>query len=211
MATAVLHNRPIKGVIHVGAHTFEEREAYEAAGIKNVVWIEADERLVAKHARKVQKIDGHVVLEGVIADKNRRKVMFNRMNNTASSSILEPKINLRNRPGLAVEKQVEKRTVTLDTLLKRHEINLKNYNLLNLDIQGAELLALKGAKEVLKRMDYVYTEVHQVETYAGCPMIGEIIELLDKYKFTKMQAKMVKYGWGDAFFRKERKNEEKRL
>jgi hypothetical protein len=36
----------ITGVVHVGAHTGQEVEAYEACGIEHVLWIEADPELM---------------------------------------------------------------------------------------------------------------------------------------------------------------------
>ena len=47
---------------------------------------------------------------------------------------------------------IELKSITIDTFVKNNNIDIKNYNHWVIDIQGAELLALKGAKESLKNV-----------------------------------------------------------
>ena len=61
-----------------------------------------------------------------------------------------------------------------DTLIKDNGINMCDYNFLNLDIQGAELLALRGIEDNLKFIDYIYTEVNTGEVYKNCAKVYEI-------------------------------------
>ena len=71
---------------------------------------------------------------------------------------------------------------------------------MNLDIQGAELLALKGAGEILKHIDYIYTEVNVNELYEGCALLPELESFLKKRGFKIFAIEMTQHGWGDAFF-----------
>ena len=50
-----------------------------------------------------------------------------------------------------------------------------------MDIQGCELLALKGAKTALARVDALYMEVNEKELYKGCGLMSEIDEALREY------------------------------
>ena len=45
---------------------------------------------------------------------------------------------------------------------------MDNVNFLNLDIQGAELKALKSLQDYLHKVDYIYTEVNVDYLYVDC-------------------------------------------
>ena len=82
-------------------------------------------------------------------------------------------------------------------------IDVSKYNFLNLDIQGAELLALKGFGDLLVGIDYIYTEVNETDIYKDCALIGEIDQYLSD--FERVETAMTEFKWGDALYR--RKNE----
>jgi hypothetical protein len=67
-----------------------------------------------------------------------------------------------------------------------------------MDLQGAELLALRGATETLRSVRFVYTEVNVDELYAGCAQLDEIDEQL--VGFVRMETALTPHGWGDAFY-----------
>ena len=68
----------------------------------------------------------------------------------------------------------------MDTLINENNIDIKNYNFLNLDIQWAELMALKGFGNFINDFDYIYTEVNIDELYEKCVLLGELDEYLKK-------------------------------
>jgi hypothetical protein len=75
----------------------------------------------------------------------------------------------------------------------------------NFDIQGAELLALKGGKDSLQHVDCLYLEVNDREVYIGCARVEEIDRFLSD--FTRVWTRITPHGWGDALYvRKENKN-----
>jgi hypothetical protein len=75
------------------------------------------------------------------------------------------------------------------------------FNFINLDIQGAELKALKGMEEYLHQIDYIYTEVNSDYVYEGCALIGEIDEYLQKFGLIRVETKWCgDYKWGDALY-----------
>ena len=74
-------------------------------------------------------------------------------------------------------------------------------NFLNLDIQGAELLALNSVEKYLKHIKYIYTEVNTEKVYKDCALLNEIDEFLKTHGFTrKCEAIYRQYGWGDALY-----------
>lgn len=61
----------VRGVLHVGAHMCEELSAYEAEGVKEIVWLEANESLV-----KLQRHMGRNVHHILASEKNGMVVDF---------------------------------------------------------------------------------------------------------------------------------------
>ena len=54
--------------------------------------------------------------------------------------------------------QVQVESDTIDNILK--ENNIKEADVLKMDIEGAEVLALKGATETLKKLRKIIVEIH---------------------------------------------------
>jgi hypothetical protein len=72
--------------------------------------------------------------------------------------------------------------------------------MLVLDIQGAELEALKGSKRILGCVRYVYCEVSQVNLYEGGAKVQEIDDYLKGFGFLRVATNWTSHGWGDAFY-----------
>ena len=80
----------------------------------------------------------------------------------------------------------------------------KNFaNFLNIDIQGAELLALKGMGNIINYFNYVYLEVNQEYVYKNCALVNEIDKYLSKYNFVRVETSWTKAQWGDALYIKK--------
>ena len=126
--------------------------------------------------------------------------MFNVSNNDASSSILELETHLTEHPDIHYVDKVEMNTITIDTFFKRNGLDAKKYNMWNIDIQGAELLALKGGVESLAHADLLYLEVNERELYKGCALVGEIDTFLEAHGFKRIRTEMTQHGWGDALY-----------
>jgi len=191
------YNLKIKGIIHVGAHTGEEHKIYRQLGIKKVVWIEAIDELAEKLFDKFLKDKNNQVICATISDKNGHSI-FRTTNNLASSSLLDLGTHIKHHPHIHnIDKSVVE-VITLDKLIKQNSIKISDYNMLNLDIQGTELMALKGMTKNLKHIKYIYTEVNMEEVYKGCCLMKEIDEYLTD--FERVETKITKYCWGDALY-----------
>ena len=79
-------------------------------------------------------------------------------------------------------------------------IDSKKYNLWNLDIQGAELKALKGGIHSLQHVDAVYMEINTEEVYKGCALLDEIDIFMNNNNFKRVHHVVVREGWGDALY-----------
>lgn len=94
--------------------------------------------------------------------------------------------------------QVPRRTI--DSYMLDKGLQRDKYNCLNLDIQGTELSALKGASTQLQHVDYVYTEVNTEPLYQGSCTLSEIDAYLASFGFARITTIMTDQGWGDAFY-----------
>ena len=80
-----------------------------------------------------------------------------------------------------VQNEIKVAATRLDTFAKKHKI--KNVDLLWMDIQGAELMALRGAKQTLRNTKFVHTEVEFVDIYTGQALYGDIKKHMNKNGF----------------------------
>jgi glutamate synthase domain-containing protein 1 len=84
--------------------------------------------------------------------------------------------------------------------MERNNIDASKYNFWNMDIQGAELMALKGAPKSIQYAKAIYLEVNQTEVYKGCGLISDIDTFLLQYNFKRVLTNITPYGWGDALY-----------
>jgi hypothetical protein len=121
-------------------------------------------------------------------------------NNTQSSSILELDRHKIFHPDVVVTETIEMTSTRMDTFIEKNNIDIPEYNFINLDIQGAELMALKGFGDYLNNFNYIYTEVNTSHVYKDCAIISEIDEYLMKYGFARYETQITGNEWGDAIY-----------
>jgi hypothetical protein len=192
------YNFTPKGVLHIGAHTCEEMGLYTSLGTQNVVWIDAIQESV-----DACKQDGFKnVYQALITDKDDETKTFHISNNGrgASSSIFEFGTHAYHYTDIKYISQRDLKTTTIDTFFQRHNLDPSQYDMWNFDIQGAELLALKGGLKSLIYPRALYLEVNTEYVYKDCNLIGEIEAFLQPYGFKRVVTLMTGSGWGDALW-----------
>lgn len=187
-----------KGILHVGAHECEEINEYEKYLSRNkILWVEAIENKVLFCKKKYNNI----LIESAVVSDKEEYIKFNVSNNGQSSSFLELELHKINHPHIWYIDSYYVKTQMLKDIIKKYDID---YNFINLDIQGAELKALKGMEEYLHKIDYIYTEVNEDYVYKDCALINEIDEYLKQFGFVRKETVFcANYKWGDAFYIKE--------
>ena len=140
------------------------------------------------------------VYHAVITDKDDEDVLFNVANNIQSSSILEFGTHSTEHPGVVFVDKIHQKSITIDTFFKRNNLDASKYDFWNFDIQGAELLALKGATDTIKHAKVLYLEVNSKELYKNCALINEIDEDLSQFNFKRVLTNMTIHKWGDALY-----------
>ncbi len=190
----------INGVLHVGAHECEELNFYNELGIDNILWVDAMTTKV--NEAKEKGISN--IYEAVISDTDNKDIIFNVSNNIQSSSILEFGTHSVEHPNVVYIDKLYKKSITIDTFFERNSLDPSDYTFWNFDIQGAELMALKGAMKSIKYVKMLYLEVNVKELYVGCPLLGDIDEFLLAYDFKRVVATITPHGWGDAIYIKSK-------
>ena len=194
-----------RGVIHIGAHLGEEGRDYAENGVKNVLWVEDNKKLM-KHLFdnvKMLPLQNQFINE-VLADEDGKEVTFRVTNNGQSSSILPLGTHEQHYPDITVVREETHKTRRFDSYCKEHrlDIDLELFQFVNLDVQGAELMVLKGFGDILKDfpIQAVYCEINEEEVYKGAPLSREIDDYLEQFGFRRVASKITEYRWGDALY-----------
>ena len=192
------NNIHIFGSFHIGAHECEEIHFYNQLGLKpeDVVWIDA----ISSKVNEATKRGIPNVYNAVITDKDDEEIIFNVSNNVQSSSVLEFGTHSQEHPGVVYVDKINLKSITIDTFFERNNIDASKYNFWNFDIQGAELMALKGATKSIKYAKALYLEVNEKELYKNCGLITEIDTFLLQYNFKRVLTNITQHGWGDALY-----------
>ena len=190
---------PKKGILHIGAHMCEERVLYNSINIrdKDTLWIEAIGEIVAY----VKKINENInIVQAVITDKDDEELSFMITNNKESSSIFNFGTHAIEHPHVFEIERRRLKSITLNTLFERNNIPHDRFDFINIDIQGAELKALKGAVHILPHIKAIYAEVNEKMLYEGAGLLPELDEYLATFNFKRVITNMTQHGWGDALY-----------
>jgi|SRR5687767_3839057 len=194
------HNISPKGVLHVGASEGQEAEAYYQSGVERTMWIEAIPDIFNRLELNIKKYPEATAINACVTDEDFKTVEFNVSSNDGqSSSLLELGTHKIAHPSVHYTHKIEVVTRRIDTLLKGYD--LTGFDFLTIDLQGAELLALKGMGILIDGFKYAYIEVNREELYKGCAMVWEIDEYLKD--FERVETKFTDKGWGDALYIKK--------
>jgi FkbM family methyltransferase len=193
-----------KGIIHIGAHLMEERNDYISQGLYNTIWVEANPKIYSNIEYINNEPGSEKVFNFAISDEDNKLYEFNITNNGQSSSILELDKHKIHHPHIHVSEIISVNSKRMDTLLLENKINIDDYNFLNIDIQGAELLAIKGFGDIINSIEYIYTEINTNTLYKDCALVSEIDEYLSNYGFKRVETSMTEFEWGDAFYIKNK-------
>jgi hypothetical protein len=88
----------------------------------------------------------------------------------------------------------------LNTLVRRY-FRTQVYDLLVMDVQGAELKVLKGATNLLKdSMIYIWAEVSEEALYEGGCTFSEITAFLNEQGYALRHLAMNYCHYGDALY-----------
>lgn len=192
-----------KGVIHIGASEGQEAEMYYKCGVERSIWIEAIPEVFQELVKKVAKYPNSLAINACVGEEDGRDVEFNISSNGGqSSSYLNFKLHSDFHPDVTFIEKRRMTTVRIDTLLD-NVFGIEKYDFLNIDLQGCELLALRGMGDLMNNIKYAYIEVNQGELYENCALVDQIDQFLEQYGLVRVETKWTKNLWGDAFYIKK--------
>lgn len=188
-----------KGVLHVGAHLAEESDEYSKYKWGNVIWIEAQADLANQLRSKLDPRSNEII-NATVWGTSGLVLRFNVSSSTQSSSLLNFGTHKEDYPDITFTDSYSVTTSTLEDILDKDSA----FDFINLDIQGAELEALKGLGSHIAKVNWIYSEVNKKEVYENCSNVREIDSYLKQYGFKRVATRWVKrQGWGDALYIRE--------
>jgi len=162
-------------IIHVGADKGQDRAEYIKLGCRDIIWCEADPRNVAY---LINRYPDDTVISGVVWNDDLESVNFYQFNNSAQNSAVPPdSLNEKNSYGV-----ISVPARMLDTVLATKRTTRST--LLVVDVQGAELEVLEGAKKLLHDASFVVIEIAlKTQGYTETPSQESINLTLAGYGF----------------------------
>jgi FkbM family methyltransferase len=189
-------------IIHAGAHFAEEREEYRIGEFEPVYWIEALPDVAEVCASNLVDYQDQYILTATLSDSIGERIKFYIAGvEDSSSSLLIPHLIEASHPDVTVSREIELTTTTLDEQYEESNFgDFPSYGLV-MDLQGAELKALLGAKSLLPRVSFIISEVSTRELYRKSVSFKEMTRALDDLNFTLHASEMnLATGWGEALY-----------
>ena len=154
----------------MGAHLAQEADRY-AEQKKPVLWVEAAPRAYSMLAKRLESYPSQRAIFALLGDRDGVQTTFYISNNSVgvSSSIFQfgeygsGDKSLWPEDKLSMVDSLTLPMTRLDSLLRSNGVDVAQYDLWVLDLQGAELLVLKGAGELLQQCRALLVEVSTVE------------------------------------------------
>ena len=206
---SLLSGDEVRVILDVGANVGQTAQRYRTifpdAMIHSFEPFESTFRTLSENCRGDGRIGPHQL---AVADvSGSRKFYFNAdsvtnslLPNSATAARVLPDSLIKPRGSVDVP------TTTLDDFCSGHAID--RVNVLKMDIQGGELMALQGARRMLeaKAIDLIYSEVVFVEQYVGQADFHDLCRFLSDRDYTLYGLYNLNFGrdsilaWGDAIF-----------
>ena len=199
------------GILHLGAHRGKEAEVYNWFN-KKVLWVEANPIIFDDLKDHIKFFYNQKAINALLGDEVKKNVDFYISNKDAScSSIFQFSKKVKDgklwkKHQVKMLNKIKLKMLTLDRIVKRYTINIKNYNHWIIDLQGAELQTLKGAKNSLKFCKSISVEISKKDYYEkGSTKWQQLKKFLISCGFrTKYEAKK---NHCDVLFLKKKNND----
>jgi FkbM family methyltransferase len=172
-----------RSIMHVGANYGQERFLYEAFGA-SVLWIEALPEVFLSLKRNLIGFRNQSALRALVSDKAGEHVQFKVASNSgASSSMFDFALHQELWPEVKMQTTISLETQTIDDLVEPS----RDVDALVLDVQGAELKVLQGARKRLHSIRFIKAEVADFNAYQGGCTEMELIPFLTEAGFAERE------------------------
>ena len=137
-----------KGVLHIGAWDAWEAKQYAHYCGDNSIFLEANPNSYERFKSEIEQFGQKIYNLAAWNEDDLELNLYCPPHNQDSSSLMEQNGDV-----------LKSKTITIKTLFEREDLNFSNYDLLNIDTEGAELQVLEGIGENLKNFEYIIIEV----------------------------------------------------
>jgi len=182
-------NVNINGIIHVGMWDFVEHDCYTKLVGTNVIGVEANKFVYETMSKPVADRCGYKSFNECVYSEDGLEKDFYLANHCSS---LSP-------TGGQSVKVITKR---LSTIIEENDIDMNQYDFLNIDAEGAELDILKGFESDLKYINVIDLETSYDDRNNTGASHDAIVEWLRDRNFTlaEMSDSYQYERWGDSVF-----------
>lgn len=198
-------HRP-ESVFQVGASGGQELDDFKQNGIKFGVFVEPLDFPCSVLAARCEGIQNYVPIKALATSHDGEEVLFHVASNGGmSSSMFAPEEHLRIFPEVTFAEQQSMVGHSIDTIAKYVAVTYpgmpNTYDLLYIDVQGAELEVFKGGARLLKNARYIATEIGYGGGYKGDVDYIQLVGYLNAYgfKLTDLEINPM-YTYGNAVF-----------
>lgn len=192
----------IKGVAHFGASYAQERFEYDKYCKGKVIWVEAIPNVYNELVENLKSFTNQKGINACLSNADGQEIIFNVSNNESqSSSMLELGTHSIIHPEVHYVEKLSMITNRADTLFTKEDF--KDINFLNVDLQGAEHLAIEGMGDLIKNIEWALLEVNKKEVYKGCMTIDNMDYFMLQRGFERVETGVwVAESWTDALYKR---------
>lgn len=98
-----------------------------------------------------------------------------------SSSLLAPEKHLETANFIQFNEKIVVETITIKTFCEAS--NIKVIDFIHMDVQGAELMVLKGAEDYISSIKVIWLEVSKIDLYKNQPLVDDVEKFMKQNNF----------------------------
>jgi len=186
------------GIIHIGANGGQESDIYYNNCNPKVIFIEASPFVMPELINRISKYKNQKAIQALVIDRDGIECNFlcDKNNAGQSSSLFDFHLHTKMFPKVVMGESIKLIGKTLPTILKENNINLEEYKHINMDVEGAELLVLKGASSILHNFETIILEASDFESRIGQPFLKDIDEFMSSHNFVASTKRKIHHADG---------------
>jgi len=187
-------NINIKGVLHVGSQNDGIKTLYNALNVhdNNIIWVESDLTKAANNKAK-----GFPNIFTTIIDQPDEIVEYIPSQDVpcdCSCSLC------KDAPTLIITEVDNMKMLNLNDFMRHNNFDPAEFNIWNFDTMGSEYRIFKGAENLLKHADIIYTGVNSTEITKKNNRNSEIDQLLRKNGLFRVETIKNEDNWCMALY-----------
>jgi FkbM family methyltransferase len=178
---------------HVGIDTLEFAAMYPRG---KVLSFEPQIDLYVEAVSRTRSVENVTIYPYAISSEfGIHKFYVSSGTSTGSSSLLNPTKHLTNHPDVIFDQGTSQMVLTAPLDLICAHLGVHKIDLLWIDTQGAELMVLKGAVDMLASTSFIYLECSIESLYEGAATYTEIKTFLEDNGFS-LKKEFMPADWG---------------